>query len=94
MEKYAAALERLKTEDSAIAGKPLREAVVDADLTAVRARLNDEVPVVEKNDPPPFTFPQGWRKLALGCRVWGAGYSFGDSWGDQARELSCAARFL
>ncbi|MGI9239428.1 MAG: hypothetical protein ACR2RV_01430 [Verrucomicrobiales bacterium] len=56
--KYAAALERLKAGDAQIAGKPLREAAVDAELAAVQARLKGEELVVEKADPPPFTFPR------------------------------------
>ena len=57
LKKYAAALQRLKAEDRQIAGKPLREAAVDAELATVDARLKGEELVVKKADPPPFTFP-------------------------------------
>ena len=58
LEKYSAALVRLKAEDKQIAGNPLREAAVDAEIEAVRSRLAGEEVAAERADPPPFTFPR------------------------------------
>ena len=57
LEKYSAALTRIRSENTQIAGKPAFEALVDGELAAVKARIAGKDPEATRPELPAFTFP-------------------------------------